>query len=56
MQMNVDDFKLNILNYKYGNTDSYGTVSLYSIRRKTSGDSYRYIWRERISPSFLSIM
>lgn len=28
--MNVDEYKLNILNCKYGNTDSNGTISLHS--------------------------
>lgn len=35
--MNFDEYKLNILNYKCGNTYSEGTISLYGI--KTSGDS-----------------
>lgn len=41
MKMNADDFKLNILNCKCGNTDSNSTISLNSIRGKASGDSYR---------------
>lgn len=41
MKMNADEFKPNILNCKCGNTDSNGTMSLNSIRRKASGDSYK---------------
>lgn len=41
MKMNADEFKPNILNCKCGNTDSNGTMSLNSIRRKPSGDSYK---------------
>lgn len=41
MKMNADDFKLNILNCKCGNTDSNSTISLNSIRGKALGDSHR---------------
>lgn len=41
MKMNADDFKLNILNCKCGNTDSNSTISLNYIKGKALGDSHR---------------